>query len=175
MASARIVHLLQLLALTALLGGCAVGHYLRDRVYDVPDVVDLKYGGGLDTLGLGLKLEVTEFFGVGLGYGGTDSITEWRGRRKDVDDSDFLHALLMGRDGSADRPANYFFLWNVFYYSSMREQWRVGAELMLPLVWGGVYLNIGETVALVGGLFGWDPADDDGLPFGVHLDHLDNY
>lgn len=173
MGRTRLLHLASLLALALLLGGCAVGYYVRDRVYDVPDVVDLKYGGGFDTMGLGLKLEVTGFFGTGLGYGGSDDVTEWRGRRKDVDDMTFLHVLLLGRDGPTDRPANYFFLWNVFYYSPMSGQWRIGAEVLLPLVEVGAYVNIGEIVDLVGGLFGADPMGDDGLPFGVPLEHLD--
>ena len=96
--TARRLTLAMLLAVTMV--SCAeTGTYLKDRAYDVVDVVDFKYGFGVQSLGLGAKIEVTEFLGLGAGYGISDHVREWRGRRSLASPHEFAHVLVAGFDG----------------------------------------------------------------------------
>ena len=47
--------------------------------------------------------------------------------------------------------------------------WRVGGEVWLFFVDGGIYINFGEIFDLAAGLVGWDPAGDDGVPLGEEI------
>lgn len=172
----------------ALLGsGCAsIDRYASDRLLDLTDVVDFKYG---EAWGFGAKLEVTLYLGTGVGIGVVESSREWYGRHATdftLDreggpgawlDGTFAHFGIIGTDGgtpgdAAQSAINTVFL-NVLLIGwsddapPMIERWRVGAELLLPEVTGGLYLNFGELWDLLAGLGGGDPAQDDGVPKSV--------
>lgn len=160
-----------LLATTlAALPACAVGTYLGDRARDVVDVVDLKYGFGGDTMGAGLKLEITEFFGLALGYGRSDDVHEGRGRWAWDEANEFGHYLLFGGDGPKSRPAMHMYGFNPFFYGPGTAQWRLGLEIVVPFAHVGGYLNAMEIIDLFAGLFTLDPSGDDGVPLGEPLE-----
>lgn len=46
------------------------------------------------------------------------------------------------------------------------DRWRIGAEVLIPAVNFGLYVNLGEVADLVLGLFTIDIADDDGVSKG---------
>ncbi len=170
----------------AFLPACAaVERYARDRLLDVTDVVDFKYG---DAWGFGIKAEITLYLGTGIGLGLVQSSREWYGRHATDFTLDreggplswlegtFAHAGIIGTDGGAPGDAaqsalNTIFL-NVLLLSwdstapPMIERWRVGVEVLLPEVTGGMYLNFGELWDLFAGVVGGDPAEDDGVSKG---------
>src|SRR5262245_51932556 len=172
-----------LLLLLVLLPACAsIERYARDRLLDVTDVVDFKYG---EAWGFGVKAEITLYLGTGLGLGVVESSREWYGRRATDFTLDreggpgawfeglFAHAGIIGTDGgsagdAAQSALNTVFL-NVLLLSGdsdappMIERWRIGLEVLLPEVTGGMYLNLGELWDLLAGLGGGDPAEDDGV------------
>jgi len=166
-----------------LLPACASGErWARDRLLDLTDTVDFKYGRAW---GFGVKLEATLYLGAGVGLGAVESSREWFGRRAEDFVLDrqggpgawfeglFAHAALVGVDGgsatSAGQSAINTVLLNVLLLSAdadappLIDRWRFGAELLLPEVTGGVYLNLGECWDWLAGLAGADPARDDGL------------
>lgn len=169
------------LALAALLPGCAsVERYARDRLLDVTDVVDFKYGRAW---GLGFKLEITLYFGTGLGLGVQQWTREWYGRHATDFELDaagprswmsgiFAHLGVIGVDGGSpgDTAQSAFNTvgFNALMLSAdttappLIDRWRVGGELLLPGAIGGIYLNLGELWDFVAGVFGSDPAGDDG-------------
>jgi hypothetical protein len=49
------------------------------------------------------------------------------------------------------------------------DRFRLGFEVLLPRVNGGLFLNAGEILDLLGGFIGWDPARDDGVTKGAAL------
>jgi hypothetical protein len=169
------------LLLAALLPACAsVERFARDRLLDLTDVIDFKYG---DAWGFGVKAEITLYLGTGIGLGVVESSREWYGRHATDFELDrqaarswfegtFAHAGIIGTDGgtpgdAAQSAFNTVFL-NVLLLSRsstappMIERWRVGAEVLLPKVTGGLYLNLGELWDFAAGLGGGDPAEDDG-------------
>jgi hypothetical protein len=157
--------------LAAMLGGCSeMQTYSKDRVYDFIDMVDFKYGFGADTLGLGAKLEVSTFIGLGLGYGQSAHVREWYGRRSYANDFEFAHALAIGFDGPTTMPAYYILAFNTMYYVPLRDVWRVGGEVFLPFANVGVYGNAFEIVDFVAGIVTLDPAEDDGVPIGAPVE-----
>ena len=105
------------LALSSILllacAGCAGGAatYGQDRLRDVADVADVRYGTGL---GLGVSFEAV-YFGTGLGCSVEWYQRQWFGR-KSVEVRD------------------------------------------------GLYFNMGELIDLLGGVVGYDPMNDDGIP-----------
>ncbi len=160
-------------ALLALLPACAVGTYLGDRGMDLIDVVDLKYGFGAETFGIGGKLEITEFFGLAAGYGRSDLVHEGRGRFAWDEENHFGHYVLFGGDGPSSRPTMNFSFMNPFYYGPLSAQWRVGLEVLLPRAHMGGYLNLMEIVDLFAGLVTLDPSGDDGVSRGEPLEIIE--
>lgn len=76
--------------------GCS---YAKDRLLDLTDVVDVKYGAAL---GIGAKVEITHFIGAGGGLGVLGYTREWFGRRSfESDGCAFLHLGAIGIDGGA--------------------------------------------------------------------------
>jgi hypothetical protein len=177
--------------------GCAGGAatYGQDRLRDVADVADLRYGTGL---GLGASVEAV-YFGTGLGCSTEWYQRQWFGRKSvEVRDGLFAHGLIVGFDGdyvtrvpredwlktlngsSSTGSADLL----IFHGHSRdapltgNEQWfsepggdppllanlRVGGALFLPIVNGGLYFNLGEVIDLFGGIVGYDPMHDDGIP-----------
>ncbi len=174
---------LRALPLLLALAACAsVDRWMGDRLLDVTDVVDLKHGYAH---GLGVKLEATLYLGAGFGIGFVESSREWFGRYKEDFTLDkqggpgawfeglFAHAALLGVDGgsatSAGQSAIHTIGLNVFLLAGdahappLIDRWRFGAELLLPGVTFGAYLNLGELWDLAAGLAGEDPAEDDGV------------
>ncbi len=170
-------------ALVLVLGACASGErWARDRLLDVTDVVDLKYGRAW---GFGVKLEATLYLGAGVGVGFVESSREWFGRRAEDFTLDrqggagawfeglFAHAALVGVDGGSANSAgqsaintvllNVLLLWGDADAPPLIDRWRFGGELLLPEVTGGAYLNVGELWDWAAGLAGADPAGDDGV------------
>lgn len=176
----------RLALLALLLPACASGErWARDRLLDVTDTVDFKYGRAW---GLGLKLEATLYLGAGFGLGVVESSREWYGRHKEDFALDrlggagawfeglFAHAALLGVDGGSATSAgqsavntvalNVLLLWGDAQAPPRIDRWRFGAELLLPEVTGGLYLNLGQAWDLLAGIAGADPAGDDGVPKG---------
>ncbi len=162
-----------LLALALVTPGC---QYAKDRLLDASDVIDIKYGYAV---GVGVKVEATNYVGVGIGWGLTPKSREWYGRRSHVSyDQEFMHFVLAGRDGSErawgepgkDGTDHYNMVLPINIAQldhgtpPMLQRWRVGFELLLPMAHGGLYLNLGELVDFFAGLATIDIADDDGTP-----------
>jgi hypothetical protein len=165
-----------LLALALLAPGCA---YVKNRVMDMSDVIDIKYGYGI---GGGAKIEVTSYVGLGVGYGIMPKTREWYGRRSHVAyHQEFVHFVVAGRDGSerdwgdppldgTDHygtvlPLNLSAL-DVGYdvgHPPVLQHFRVGFEFLVPGLNFGMYLNFGEIVDLFAGIATFDPARDDGV------------
>jgi hypothetical protein len=171
--------------LSAVLGavpgaGCgAPARYARDRLLDLTDVVDFKYGRAM---GLGAKVEATLWLGAGVGAGVVDISREWYGRHASDFDREgrspwtgeglFLHAGIVGLDGGSTgnlaQSAINTGLLNaaILWWSGgppTIDRFRFGAEGLLPGALGGLYLNTGQFWDLLVGVAGFDPADDDGL------------
>jgi hypothetical protein len=170
------------LVLAALPPGCAsVERYARDRLMDVTDIVDFKYG---DAWGFGFKIELTLYFGMGLGVGELEHTREWYGRHgtdftlnkaggpMDWLDGTFVQLGVIGTDGgtpgNAAQSAITTLGLNVLLISAdnsappLIDRWRLGGEVVLPWVIGGMYLNVGELWDFFAGVAGYDPAGDDG-------------
>jgi hypothetical protein len=171
------------LALLALLPACeSFERYARDRLLDATDVVDFKYGRAW---GFGIKFEVSLYLGTGIGLGVVESSREWYGRHAtdfklnkdggalDWLDGTFAQAGILGTDGGAPGNATQSAFTTIFFNvlllsgdnsaPPMIERWRVGAEVVLPKVTGGMYLNFGELWDFLAGIGGGDPAGDDGV------------
>ncbi|HZL99162.1 MAG TPA: hypothetical protein VFD43_02825, partial [Planctomycetota bacterium] len=87
------------LGLLALLAGpgCAAGNWGQDRVRDLADVVDVRYGTGI---GLGLGLQVGDIFQTGLGCSIEWYQRQWFGRKSvEVENGLFASGLLITFDG----------------------------------------------------------------------------
>ena len=176
----RALHMLPLLL--ALPACASVDRWMGDRLLDVTDVVDLKHGAAW---GFGVKVEATLYLGAGFGIGFVESSREWFGRRAEEFTLDrqggagawfeglFAHATLLGADGGSATSAGQSAVNTIFLNVLMLrgdagappliDRWRFGAELLLPEVTFGAYLNVGEVWDLLAGLGGADPAGDDGV------------
>jgi len=162
-----------LFALALFTPGC---QYAKDRLLDASDVIDIKYGYAV---GLGAKIEATNYVGLGLGWGLSPKTREWYGRRSHVCyDQEFMHFGIVGRDGTdrswgepgKDGTDHYNIVLPINIAQldhgtpPMIERWRLGFEIILPGGNGGLYLNLGELVDFFAGLATVDLADDDGVP-----------
>ncbi len=163
-----------LLALFVLLAPACSGpqNYLERRYHDVTDIVDLKYGGSLNSMGLGVKVEITNYLGLGLAGGTYEEIRESYGRRLYVGPAEFLHLAFFGIDGPSiqedtldPRSESYGLIvnWTQEQRPPVIDRMRIGAELLLFTGEGGFYLNFGQMADLVLGIFMFDPAGDDNL------------
>lgn len=162
---------LAMVVLAAVAGGCVeMRTYSKDRVFDFVDMVDFQYGFGLDTMGLGAKVQASTFIGVGLGYGQSDHVRTWYGRRAHTDNYEFAQAVLIGFDGPSTMPAYYILGFNTMYYVPLKDVWRFGGQIFVPFADFGVYGNAFEVIDFVAGIFTLDPADDDGVPFGAPVE-----
>lgn len=93
----RALALLAVLALAVSQSSCVVAEYGRDRLMDIPDIIDLKYGVGI---GVGAKVELTTYFGAGGGLAALGYTREWYGRRSTIMQSKyFVHFGIGGVDG----------------------------------------------------------------------------
>jgi hypothetical protein len=175
--------------------GCAgVSTYSVDRVRDLSDVVDVRYGTGF---GLGISVQFTETFQTGLGCSTEWYQRQWFGRKSvAIRDGIFASGLLIGFDGyflrdlgsgdgqskeSASTGTSHIVILGSGGGSRSRtgeEAWftepagnppkltamRVGGAVFLPGVNGGLYLNLGELADFLCGIAGYDLMNDDGYP-----------
>jgi len=143
---------------------------------DMSDVIDIKYGYAI---GAGVKVEATNWLGVGVGWGLMPKTREWYGRRSLVSyDQEFLMFVLAGRDGNkrawGEPSANGTDFYNIVLPLNisaldhdtppMLERFRFGFEFIVPTVNAGLYLNLGEVCDFILGLTTIDIAHDDGVP-----------
>jgi len=85
-----------LLGLVLALAGCS---YPGDRLRDLTDFIDFKYG---TAIAAGAKAEITSYFGVGGGFGALGYTREWYGRRSyETYGGVFFHMGLFGIDGGS--------------------------------------------------------------------------
>jgi hypothetical protein len=157
----------------------------KDRLLDLTDIVDLRYGTGL---GLGVQADALLLLGTGVGYSDVSWSRAWYGRHAvDVGSRKFVGAVLYSAFGDYEYPGDAARTWcNVLLLNiasigpaqaSGDENWferdqgppilerlRCGATLFLPGVHGGLYLNVGEAVDFLLGVFFLDPCTDDGQP-----------
>jgi len=178
-----------LLLAAALAGaGCTTSSaWGSDRLLDLTDVVDVRYGTGV---GLGVQLDATMIFGTGLGYSTVDRTRAWFGRHSvETLNTAFFGMVLGSTLGWRHTPPDPAHGWfdvlfvNVsvilghpmeasgdeswFAYDDgppLIDRFRFGTTLFLPGVHGGLYLNVGEVFDFVLGIFFLDPSGDDGVP-----------
>jgi hypothetical protein len=177
------------IGLLVLLAGTGC-QYTRDRVYDLSDVVDVRVGLAY---GAGAKLEATRWHAVGLGYAWQPWTWEWFGRRAIEREQLFLHMGFGGWEVRSAHGAEHDRLYaltvdilqltrDAHDYGGVRERFpdevilpgwqppwprfidrfRFGGHVMLGVDFG-LYLNCGQLYDFLAGLFGYDPAEDDGL------------
>jgi len=177
-----------LLLAAALAGaGCTTSSaWGTDRLLDLTDVVDVRYGTGV---GLGVQLDATMLFGTGLGWSTVDWTRVWFGRHAvDTSQTEFfgivlssaLGGLICGPPDPAHGWYDMLFV-NISMLGALDrgsddhwflhddgppfiDQLRFGGTVFLPGVHGGLYLNVGEAFDFVLGIFFLDPAGDDGVP-----------
>lgn len=169
----RIPILFFVFAMTFALPSCVVGRYAQDRGCDLLDIFDFKAGYG--GIGLGAKVQASEYVKTGFGFGEVYETVEFYGRRKDRYPMMFYHGLIAGFDGpempgyGVDADWDLFFVGNPPAGVAALDRARFGAEFVLPGVNFGFFLNLGQIADFFAGLAGFDPANDDALPIGTPL------
>jgi len=194
MRSSHIGCILTSLLLLACQGCTQLATYGEDRVRDLSDVIDMRYGTGF---GLGVGVQFSEMFGTGLGCSSEWYQRQWFGRKSVVvRDGLFAQGLIFGYDGDYlrreildGRSTNdsgttgrlSLFTLRGYGTSSARtgsaewfttpggdmpklDAFRIGGAVFLPGVNGGLYLNVGEVMDFACGLVGYDLMSDDGYP-----------
>lgn len=165
------------LVVCLLLAGCgSLGRYAKDRLLDLTDIVDVKYPTELHGVGLLARVEATDFLASGLGVSSLLKTGEWYGRRhwcnRDPRGPNF-QLLVLGLDGimEVEGDSATLLVFNVTNLGlPLIDRFRIGGELVLPLMNVGLYLNLGEIVDLLLGFATLDPAFDDGLPKGSPIE-----
>jgi hypothetical protein len=167
-----------LVFLLVLAAGCSfetygVDTYLVDRGLDLTDVIDFKLGAGM---GLGVKLQASDYMGVGLGAGAYDPTVESFGRRFFHNEHDgFLQGLVVGADGTPIGTVNDATTVNILLLQlrgldlPFIERFRFGGEILLPGFQFGLFVNLGEVFDFLCGVVTFDPALDDGMRKGADL------
>ena len=175
-----------LLAAALTSGGCtASSAWGTDRLLDLTDIVDVRYGTGL---GLGVQADAMLLLGTGVGWSDVSYSRAWYGRHAvDIKHRTFLGAVLYSALGDYEYPGDAARTWcnivllNIASVGPARasgdEDWflrddgppimtrlRPGVTLFLPGVHGGLYVNVGEALDFVLGIFFLDPCTDDGQP-----------
>lgn len=165
---------LSLLLLCLSLSGCGVLNSIKERAVDLTDVLDFKFACPY-SLGLGVKAEVTDYLGTGIGSCSLLEGEEWFGRRYMPCTGSLHHIVIWGAEESEIGATLYG-----FGFSQQAERplplvsrFRIGGEVLLPLVSLGLYVNLGEIFDFLAGFAGFDPAEDHGVPKGSRLEpHL---
>jgi hypothetical protein len=182
-----------LFLLTICQGCTQLATYGEDRVRDLSDVVDVRYGVGF---GLGASVQCGETFSTGLGCSTEWYQREWFGRKSvEVRDGLFANGLIVGFDGDylqhvggavPRREGNTTGSRSLLIFKNSghnpawtgNEEWftqpggfmpdldtfRIGGAVFLPGVNGGLYLNAGEAIDFLCGLVTFDLMNDDGYP-----------
>jgi hypothetical protein len=161
--------------------GCTYGH---NRLQDAGDIFDWKWACNWESAGVGVKLEVTNYLGAGLGVAFFDDVSETYGRHiVRTPKNEFVHIIVAGvdgpvwEDGSRDGSALYGVGLNCCQDPRpwVIDRFRIGAEIIVLNVDGGLYLNFGQLFDFLAGLTTWDPGDDDGLPRRTVMDWEPEY
>lgn len=136
---------------------------------DLTDIVDFK--AGFCYVGLGAKVEATDFLAAGLGFGMVSPYNmEFFGRRADDYGQLFVHLGVFGIEAGGSSVADRTTV--VFNKTSPNaaddripphSSFRVGGEILIPLLSFGAYLNLGEVADFILGFATIDIAGDDGL------------
>ncbi|MEW6745103.1 MAG: hypothetical protein AB1486_20300 [Planctomycetota bacterium] len=138
---------------------------------DLSDIVDPKVGYGPTIAGI--KVEVTEYTGLGLALGEAWGF-EFFGRRVRGFAPFFGHLGVIGFEGLEHEVDSYFLGVRLSHSDHPRreppliDRCRVGIEGGI-IGWLGLYVNLGEILDFLAGPATLDPADDDGLPKGWEL------
>ena len=181
---AAVAALLLSAALTS--GGCTSSPaWGTDRLRDLTDIVDVRYGTGL---GFGVQVDALMLVGTGVGWSDVSWTRVWYGRHAvETSNRTFVGALVVSSFGHYDYPGDPAKNWlNIVGLNitslgpataSGDEAWferdqgppiierlRPGVTLFLPGVHGGLYVNVGEVVDFVLGIFFLDISSDDGIP-----------
>ncbi|MBM3984179.1 MAG: hypothetical protein FJ296_00580 [Planctomycetes bacterium] len=161
-----------LLAVACAAAGCSAPGYGHDRLLDASDILDVQYGTGF---GLGVLAQATLWLEGGVGISSTGFMREWYGRRSTIDDEGTFVGLLAftatGRFPHGSVPTSSFGVLFINVAAVLEDdppetidRFRFGGRLYLPGVNFGLFLNLGEIVDFAGGIAGFDPAADDGVP-----------
>jgi len=166
-----------------------LGDYGQERLRDLSDVVDVRYGVGF---GLGAEVQVATLE-TGLGYSSEAYQRQWFGRKSvEVRNGLFAAVLIWGVDGIYPPPTEPSKWGNstsesfaiLFKNMGMSPPWtgseewfgqpagdvpkldqlRIGGAVFLPGVNGGLYVNVAELADFLCGVFGYDMMHDDGIP-----------
>jgi len=159
----------------ALLTGCTYGKHRWD---DATDIFDYKWGCNWESVGFGGKVEISDYFGVGVGVARFSEVRETYGRHELTAAMDFVHLIVVGADGPHwlfdDRTGSavHAFGVNCCQYPRplMVDRFRIGVEIMFINFMVGLYLNTGQLFDGLAGITTWDPAGDDGLPRRIPMD-----
>jgi len=164
------------LLLVGLTGCSSVGDYLLHRGTDFLDIVDVKIGS---SLGIGAKVEATDYVGTGLGFGLCLGAVEFCGRRV-LDTMEvggaFLHLGIVGLDGGIHAigktgwftpERNYFLFQTKERRLPLVTRFRFGGEIWF-LASLGIYVNVGEVADFLLGFGNLDIANDDGVMKGAN-------
>jgi hypothetical protein len=181
-----------LLLLLACQGCSGLTSYGRDRLRDLSDILDVRYGTGL---GLGSQIRVL-WLETGFGMSSEAYYRQWFGRKSvEVRRGLFAQAVVAGIEGDYWRrkPEDFLrdsstgsfsvLIVNVplctsIFSGTRDEDWfevpagdpplmdsfRIGGVVFLPGVSGGLFVNLGEVLDFLAGVVGWDPLHDDGIP-----------
>lgn len=140
---------------------------------DLTDIIDFK--GGVASIGVGAKVEVTDYLGGGLGVGLLPVSGEFFGRRSERSGCFFLHLGFIGTEaGFSEISEQSILLFHGTYPGHehripLHSRFRVGGEVVLPVISFGAYLNFGELMDFFLGFGGLDIAADDGVQKGTAL------
>jgi len=171
--SRNFLHFVLLLSVLSVSSGCT---YAKRRALDLTDIVDVRYG---ISYGLaGVKAEITDYSAAGLGVGYSKTGQEWYGRRvAGVLNECFFHFVTFGFEDSTTTEGYHnatsvsaMFLQYREYRPPLIDRFRVGAEVLLPVIHLGLYLNTGEVYDFLAGLANADPAGDDDISKGESID-----
>lgn len=195
--SARVRSVALMILLEALTGCSAMSVYFRDRGLDLVDIVNIR--GGFSTkrcwFNLGVKAEVTRYFGAPAGLHLSSRAWEYFGRRS-VQFNDASGIGLGGIGYCMQNPVDpenaglSVFNWMDFYIAGLtatkiagefipearrtdavpwHQRFRIGAALWLFPLDVGVFFNPVELIDFAAGIFGLDITGDDGMPLGNDL------
>jgi hypothetical protein len=170
MRNARSAALLLMLVCTSQAGCASLGEYFVERGKDFLDIFDIKAGVGIPG-GLGLKINVTDYFGPGIGLADCEYGFEKYGRWTYSYGSYFFHLGIVGMDNLFPFPNGEFNFLGILIMHDLPEiEWyerlRVGFEIYLPFSYFGFYINFGEIADFFLGIFGYDLIDDNTRPWG---------
>jgi len=151
--------------------GCGVLDAVKERALDLTDVLDVKFACPY-SLGIGAKVEVTDYLGAGIGACTLLEGEEWFGRRYMPSTGSLNHLVIWGSEESEIGPTLYGFGISQQPKRPLPvvSRFRIGGEVLLPAITLGLYVNLGEIVDLLAGFAGFDPAEDHGVPKGCRLE-----